>query len=84
MSRPSPENFPKIKRHSQGVFSLMASAGFDGRVVADVSAAVKKVFGRGAYVLSGLKQIARGTAPVLKVKIEGAEHDASWVIVSNA
>lgn len=66
------------------VFFLMASAGFDGRVVADVSAAVKKVFGRGAYVLSGLKQIARGTAPVLKVKIEGAEHDASWVIVSNA
>lgn len=66
------------------VFFLMASAGFDARVVAGVSSAVKKIFGKGAYALSGLRQIARANLPALKVTVEGEEHDAAWAIVSNA
>ncbi len=52
------------------VFSLMAGAGFDARVVAGVGLRVKRLIGKGAYVLEGLHQMGRRRPPPLRVTVD--------------
>ena len=66
------------------VFFLMASSGYDSRVVDSVSPLIKKLIGKGAYALAGLKEIIRAEESALRVNVEGLEYDTSWVIVSNS
>jgi YegS/Rv2252/BmrU family lipid kinase len=65
-------------------FSLMAGAGFDARVVAGIDLRVKRLLGKGAYVLGGLCQMSRRKPPPLKITIDGQVYEAASVVVSNA
>ncbi|MGV7220151.1 MAG: diacylglycerol/lipid kinase family protein [Nitrospinales bacterium] len=66
------------------IFFLMTSSGYDSRVVKSVSSSIKKVIGKGAYALAGIKEILRAKQSNLKVLVEAIEYEASWVIVSNS
>jgi len=66
------------------VFSLMAGAGFDARVVAGIDLRTKRLLGKGAYVLEGLYQMCRRKPPLLQVTVDGKIYDAASVVVSNA
>jgi len=65
-------------------FSLMAGAGFDARVVAGIDLRVKRLLGKGAYVLEGLRQMCRRKPPPLQVTVDGRPYEAASVVVSNA
>ena len=62
----------------------MVSAGFDSRVVAEVTPALKDLYGKVAYLLVGLKHIAAYAPPSLTVTIDGTDYRAAWAIVSKA
>jgi diacylglycerol kinase (ATP) len=63
-------------------FVMMAGVGFDAHVVAGVSPRLKRLLGKGAYVLEMLRQLARFPFPVYRVSIDGVEHRAASVIVA--
>ncbi len=66
------------------VFSLMAGAGFDARVVDGIDLRVKRLIGKGAYVLEGFRQMCLKKPPLLHVTVDGRAYEAASVIVSNA
>jgi YegS/Rv2252/BmrU family lipid kinase len=66
------------------VFSLMAGAGFDARVVAGIDLRTKRLLGKGAYLLEGLCQMCRQKPPPLQVTVDGRTYEAASVVVSNA
>ena len=65
-------------------FILMAGAGFDAHVVASVSPRMKGWLGKGAYVLSTLRQLATFDFPTYEVQTDNAAWQAASVIVANA
>lgn len=65
------------------MFLLMAGAGFDGRVIAALSHAVKGRIGKLAYAGPILRALAK-PPDVLDVRIDGVLHRASWVVITNA
>ncbi len=64
-------------------FILMAGAGFDAHVVAGVSVPMKRRLGKGAYVLSTLRQLLVFTFPSYEVLIDNTAQHAASVIVAN-
>tara|TARA_R110000787_G_scaffold58916_1_gene133737 strand:+ start:551 stop:1405 length:855 start_codon:yes stop_codon:yes gene_type:complete len=64
-------------------FLLMAGAGFDGAVVAAVSPGLKRRYGKGAFILQGLRRLVTGPAERIVVAIDGVPHMADWVVVTN-
>ena len=64
-------------------FSLMAGAGFDAKVVAGVSAPLKRRLGRAAYVWRSLVEARRYRPVRYAVEIEGVNHQAASVIVTH-
>ena len=62
----------------------MAGAGFDARVVAGIDLRLKRLLGKGAYVLEGLYQMSRRKPPPLRVTVDGRAYEAASVVVSNA
>ena len=65
-------------------FILMAGAGFDAHVVAGVSVPMKRWLGKGAYVLSTLRQLLVFNFPSYEVLSDNTVHHAASVIVTNA
>lgn len=65
-------------------FSLMAGAGFDAKVVAGVSAPLKRRLGRAAYVWRSLVEACRYRPVRYQVEIDGVCHEASSVIVTRS
>jgi YegS/Rv2252/BmrU family lipid kinase len=65
-------------------FILMAGAGFDAHVVAGVSVPMKRRLGKGAYVLSTLRQLLVFDFPCYEVLSDNTVHHAASVIVTNA
>ncbi len=63
-------------------FTAMAGAGFDAHVVANVSLRLKRLFGRGAYVMESLRQLWRFPFPRYRVTVDGQSYDAASVIVA--
>lgn len=64
-------------------FTLMAGAGFDAHVVAEVSGDLKRRIGKFAYVWQSLRQMARFSFPTYRVSIDGgAAIDVASVIVA--
>jgi diacylglycerol kinase (ATP) len=65
-------------------FSLMAGAGFDAKVVAGVSAPLKRRFGKAAYVWRSLIEARRYRPVRYAVEIDGVSYEAASVIVTHS
>jgi diacylglycerol kinase family enzyme len=63
-------------------FSLMAGAGFDAKVVAGVTAPLKRRFGRAAYVWHSMIETSRYRPVRYAVDIDGVRYEAASVIVT--
>jgi len=63
-------------------FTMMAGVGFDAHVVAGLDRRLKRVLGKGAYVVESLRQIRRFGFPRYRVTIDGVAYDAASVIVA--
>ncbi len=66
---------------SGACFAAMLGAGFDARVVARVNLGLKRLIGKGAYVVSALREFLRPQARY-RVEVEGKAYEAASVIVS--
>jgi YegS/Rv2252/BmrU family lipid kinase len=65
-------------------FVLMTGVGFDAFVVASVSAPLKRIVGKGAYVLASLSQFLRGRLPRFEAHIDGVRYEAASIVIANA
>ena len=71
-----------LGRANGRLFSVMAGAGFDAHVVANVNGALKKRIGKGAYVWESLRQLLRFPYPGYRVTVDGRDYEAVSVIVA--
>ena len=64
-------------------FSIMAGVGFDARVVERIDPAVKRLLGKGAYVLETLRELLELAPARFRVTADGGELDASAVVIAS-
>jgi diacylglycerol kinase (ATP) len=67
---------------SARLFVQMLGVGFDAQVVHNMPFALKKLFSKGAYVMQSMRELARYTFPVIRMRIDGMETEAASVIIS--
>jgi diacylglycerol kinase family enzyme len=65
-------------------FSLMAGAGFDAKVVAGVTAPLKRRFGKAAYVWRSMVEARRYRPVRYRAEVDGKGYEAASVIVTRA
>lgn len=81
---PLPLHLGRVASGGQArVFSMMAGAGFDAAVVAAVKPPLKRLCGKGAYVLHALRLAGLGRFPLLDVVVDGIPMRAKSVVVCN-
>jgi len=64
------------------LFVQMLGVGFDAHVVRNLQFPLKKVFGKGAYVLQSMRELTRYRFPVIRLRIDDQETEAASVIIS--
>jgi len=64
------------------VFVQMLGVGFDAQVVHRLSLPLKRMFGRGAYVLQTLRELGRYRFAPISVRLDGVRTQAASVIVT--
>jgi YegS/Rv2252/BmrU family lipid kinase len=64
------------------LFTIMAGVGFDAHVVADLPPQLKRWFGKGAYVIESLRQLAAYKVPRYRVSIDGKEYDCASAVIA--
>jgi YegS/Rv2252/BmrU family lipid kinase len=84
MMHPGQASGPSGKDGDPRCFSLMAGAGFDAKVVAGVSASLKRRFGKAAYVWRSLIETRRYRPVRYAVEIDGVGYEAASVIVTRS
>ena len=65
-------------------FCLMAGMGFDGKAVYDVNDSLKKISGKAAYILSGIRTIFSYPSGEIVIRTEGKEYRAYSAIVGKS
>ena len=60
----------------------MLGVGFDAHVVHNLPFPLKKVFGKGAYVMQSMRELVRYRFPVIRLRIDDTETEAASVIIS--
>jgi len=65
-------------------FLLMAGIGFDGGVVAGVSQHLKRLLGKGAYLVAALQQLVSRPPRLFEVRCAGEPRQAAGVLLANA
>jgi diacylglycerol kinase family enzyme len=78
--RPGEATGSGVPRH----FSLMAGAGFDAKVVAGVSAPLKRRLGKAAYVWRSMIETRRYRPVRYAVVVDGVPYEAASVIVTRS
>jgi diacylglycerol kinase (ATP) len=76
--------WPGVVRGAEGsrLFVQMLGVGFDAQVVHHLPVALKRVFGRGAYALQSLRELALYRFAPVRLRLDGHETEAASVIVS--
>jgi diacylglycerol kinase family enzyme len=76
--------WPGVARGAAGsrLFVQMLGVGFDAQVVHRLPFPLKRVLGRGAYVVQSLRETARYTFPPVRLRIDGVETEAASVVIS--
>jgi diacylglycerol kinase (ATP) len=64
------------------LFVQMLGVGFDAHVVHNLPFPMKKVFGKGAYVLQSMRELTRYKFPIIRMRIDDTETEAASVIIS--
>ena len=64
------------------LFVQMLGVGFDAHVVRNLPFPLKKLFGKGAYVMQSMRELARYKFPVIRMRIDDIETEAASVIIS--
>jgi diacylglycerol kinase (ATP) len=64
------------------LFVQMLGVGLDAQVVHGLSLPMKRLIGKGAYVVQTLRELARYPYPMLRVRLDGVEMEAASVIVT--
>lgn len=78
-----PEHPAYVGRVNDRRFLLMTGVGFDAKIVQSVSKRVKRLLGKGAYVLEIMGQLWRYGFPRFDVEIDGVKTQAASLIVAN-
>lgn len=66
------------------IFLLMVGAGFDGELMSRVNPRIKRVWGKCAVVLAGVREWLRGPGHPVRLTIDGRDERAAWVVIVNA
>jgi diacylglycerol kinase family enzyme len=64
------------------LFVQMLGVGLDAQVVHGLSLPMKRLIGKGAYVVQTMRELARYPYPMLRVRLDGVEMEAASVIVT--
>jgi len=73
-----------IERENHGrYFLLVAGIGFDGSVVKDVGFREKRLLGKGAYVLSAIRQFAKWKKEPMEIEADGERITCQSLLVCN-
>ncbi len=67
---------------SSRLFVQMVGVGLDAQVVHHLNLPMKRILGKGAYVLQTVREMVRYQYPSLRVRLDGTETEAASVIVS--
>jgi diacylglycerol kinase family enzyme len=65
------------------IFLMMAGIGFDGEIVHGIDPKLKRLWGKGAFIWSGVRTWMRGPAHDIRLVVDGREKRAAWAIVTN-
>ncbi|WP_428493072.1 diacylglycerol/lipid kinase family protein [Rhodopila sp.] len=64
------------------LFVQMLGVGFDAHVVHNLPFPLKRIFGKGAYVMQSMRELMRYKFPSIRLRIDDAETEAASVIIS--